>query len=416
MIFLSLLAGILAGGFSVYVVLSSRIGKMKVSGAARDAEIVAEREKVEALKLQYAETMRQAESRFKTLAQEILEDRGRKMQADGEKGMRSIAEGVENSIREFKARIEKINSETVERSGKLDERISGLISQTNQVSDQANRLAEAIRGEAQVTGLWGEMQLKKVLELGGLQESVDYTYQETFASCGSGHKDIRTDVLVKMTDGRWLVVDAKTTMAAYVDYKASSEPAEKGICRERIVESLQRHVEEMKSADYRKKLEQATGKKVLNTMLMYIPFDEVYLIAMKAETTIGRERVLLRDWALKNGIVFINATGLLPVARMLCDFWSTAKAEKRAGEIKAAAEALVDKFRMFISGKDGFADLGNHLAAAVRSYNSSLGRLSKGPGNIVKRISAFEDMGVDTGNFPAEDEVASREVVSVVVN
>lgn len=378
--------------------------------AGREAELNAERAKVEALRLQYDETLKKAEDRFKALAQTILEERAVRLQREGEKGMQNVAAGLQACIQDFRARVEKINSESVERGGRLDERITGLVDQTNAVSEQANRLAEAIRGEAQVTGEWGEMQLKRVLELGGLQETVDYTYQETFAAPGSDHRNLRTDVLVKMSDGRWMVIDAKTTMAPYADYAQAATAEEKRAACQRIIESVQNHVMEMKNAAYHRKLEQATGRKILKTMLMYIPFEDVYLLAMKAEVRIGGEKRPLRDYARENDVVFINSTGLLPVVRMLADFWSAAKANRKAMKIKAAAEALVEKVRVFLAGKDGFMEMGTQLAAVVNCYNESVKRLSTGPGNVMRKLVELKEMGVDTDALPAAEAVEAKQV------
>ena len=378
----------------------------KAKGAS---ELQAEREKVADLRRQYDVTLQKAEDRFRALAQSILDDRSAKLQREGEKGMQDIARTLKADLDAFRKRIDDINSETAARTGKLDERIRGLVQQTNAVSEQANNLAGAIRGEAQMTGAWGEMQLRRVLELGGLLETVDYTYQETFASAGAERKDLRTDVLVKMTDDRWMVIDAKTTLAAYMDLVRGGDSADDA--RQRIVDSLQKHVEEMKTAAYHRKLREATGKRVLNTMLMYIPLDEVYLIAMKAEIRVGGEKRLLRDYALENDVVFINSSGLLPVVRMLADFWSVEKSNRKAQEIRRAAEALVEKFRVFLESRgDGFLDLGVQLAAAVRSYNESVKRLSTGPGNILKKAGDLKDMGIATDALPAPEKVEARQI------
>lgn len=393
-------------GTIVYLIFSGKL-------AVARAELKAERDKSADLDRQYETTLRKAEDRFKALAQTVLDERSARLQREGEKGMKGIADELQKSLGDFRARMEKINGETIARGSRLDQRILGLVEQTNAVSTQANKLAEAIRGRSQVTGEWGEMQLKRVLELGGLQETVDYTYQETFASSGADHRDLRTDVLIKMSDGRWMVVDAKATVAAYADFAQAETAEERESATKRIVESVKSHVDEMKTASYHKNLEQVTGRKLLNTMLMYIPFEDVYLLAMKAEVKVGGVNVLLREYARENDVVFINSTGLLPVVRMLADFWATAKADRKAMKIKEAAEALADKFRTFLEGKDGFLEMGRQLAGAVASYNESVKRLAGGPGNIVKKVRDMKDMGVNTDSLPAEEDVGARHIDQV---
>ena len=356
---------------------------------------------------------RLGEARFRTLAQRILEERAAALKREDAEAIGALVAPLQRQIAEFKARVDAVNSEDVKRTAELAKGIEELVKQTNSVSEQANDLARAIRSDAQVTGAWGEAQLKRVLELGGLEESVHYDCQETFASPGSDRKDLRTDVLVKMPDDRWLVIDAKTTMSAYVDYVRAEDGA-KDDSRARIVASVRAHVDEMRLADYHRSIAATTGRKLLNTMLMYSPFDEVYLIAMKAEITVSGERVLLREYARRNDIVFVNSSSLLPVIRLVEMLWARDKADRKALKIKEAAEGLVEKFNGFLASADGFLAIGKHLNDVARCYNASLGRLSSGPGNVMKRLSDLKDMGVSSAaKLPSPEEVGARTATEV---
>ena len=356
---------------------------------------------------------RLGEARFRTLAQRILEERAAALKREDAEAIGALVAPLQRQIAEFKARVDAFNSEDVKRTAELAKGIEELVKQTNSVSEQANDLARAIRSDAQVTGAWGEAQLKRVLELGGLEESVHYDCQETFASPGSDRKDLRTDVLVKMPGDRWLVIDAKTTMSAYVDYVRAEDGA-KDDPRARVVASVRAHVDEMRLADYHRSIAATTGRKLLNTMLMYIPFDEVYLIAMKAEITVSGERVLLREYARRNDIVFVNSSSLLPVIRLVEMLWARDKADRKALKIKEAAEGLVEKFNGFLASADGFLAIGKHLNDVARCYNASLGRLSSGPGNVMKRLSDLKDMGVSSAaKLPSPEEVGARTAAEV---
>ena len=381
-------------------------GTYLVMGAKLDAE----RRLIDAQKRHYEDVIAKSETQFRTLAQRILEDRSAALKREGAETIGNLVGPLQRQIAEFKARVDAINSEDVKRTAELVKGIENLVRQTNAVSEQANDLASAIRSDAQVTGAWGEAQLKRVLELGGLEESVHYDCQETFTSPGSDRRDLRTDVLVKMPDDRWLVIDAKTTMSAYVDYVRADGDA-KDDPRARIVASVKNHVDELRNAAYHRNLAATTGRKLLNTMLMYIPFDEVFLIAMKAEVSVSGERILLREYARRNDIVFVNSSSLMPVIRLVEMLWARDKADKKALKIKESAEALVEKFSGFLSAADGFTALGKHLNDVVRCYNASLGRLSTGPGNVMKRLADLKEMGVSAAaKLPPPDEIAARSV------
>jgi len=144
---------------------------------------------------------------------------------------------------------------------------------------------------------------------------------------------------------------------------------------------------------------------------MYIPFDEVYLIAMKAEVVVSGERIMLREYARRNDIVFVNSSSLLPVIRLVESLWARDKADKKALKIKEAAEGLLEKFNGFLSAADGFTAIGKHLNEAARCYNASLGRLASGPGNVIKRLSDMKEMGVSAAaKLPPPDEVESHPI------
>ena len=398
-----------------YAVMASRIGALRIASAKKDAELESGRQLLEAQKRHYEDVLAKSGAQFQTLAQRILEERSAALRKEGTESIGGLLAPLQRQIAEFKARVDAVNSEDVKRTAELAKGIETLVRQTNAVSEQANNLATAIRSDAQVTGAWGEAQLKRVLELGGLQESVHYDCQETFASPGSDRKDLRTDVLVKMPDDRWLVIDAKTTMASYVDYVRAegADEAAKSVSRERIVASVKAHVDELKNAAYHRNLAATTGRKVLDTVLMYIPFDEVFLIAMKAEIGVSGERMLLREYARRNDIVFVNSSSLMPVVRLIEMLWARDKADRKAIRIKEAAEALLEKFNGFLSAADGFTAIGKHLNDAARCYNASLGRLATGPGNVIKRLSDMREMGVSSAaKLPPPEDVEAHPVAT----
>lgn len=364
----------------------------------------------------YEEILRTMKDEFKSLSEEVLTEKKVQFEKDGVVSVSKLTDSLKQEIESFRKRADKINEEDIERTTALKKEIEALVGKTQIVSDEANKLATAIRSDAQVTGQWGEVQLMRVLELGGLARTVDYDYQEAFVSPGSDHDDMRTDILVKMPENRWLVIDAKTTMAAYVDYVGENGERNADALG-RIVASLVEHVKEMKTAEYHKKLEATTGKHILNTMLMYIPFEEVYLMAMKFEVDgpNGKGKIPLREWAWQNDVVFVNASGLIPLVKMLAELWARDRSERKVLQIKEAAEALIEKFRTFLEGsgnkKDGFLSIGAGLMTAVGAFNESIKRLSDGRGSILKKLSDLKDMGVSsTEKLPPPEQVTTRQI------
>lgn len=384
------IALVLVVGLAVAAVkVMSLLSEAKVAEATQRATIAANEKRLEDMEAHYLALLAESKNQFKALSTEVLKESREEFAKSGVDGIKRISDSLKQDIVDFKRRLNEVNEQDVGRAATMKAEIANLLNQSNKVSEEANNLAKAIRGNAQLTGQWAEMQLKKVLELGGLSETIDYTYQETFASPDSVRKDQRTDVLVKLPDNRWLVIDSKATVDSYVELCASEagdDDYEKAYAK--IVKSLKAHVEEIKKADYAKNIEKTQGVKVHEKMLMYVPFEEVYLIAMKAKVDGTR---LLRDWAWENDVVIVNSACLLPIARMLARFWEQNKADKKAYEIIDRAEKLLEKCATFV---DGFIKVGADIKSSVDSYNAALKLLATGKGNVMKQLADLNELGV----------------------
>ncbi|MBE6381826.1 MAG: DNA recombination protein RmuC [Lentisphaerae bacterium] len=370
------------------------------SGLAEEREAMLKRQE------HYFDSMlAETENRFRALSQKIFEDRSERLKREGTEHLNAAIAPLLRDIKAFREKMELINDAALKQSGKMEEKIKMLAETTNTVSAQANELANAIRGEAQVTGAWGEIQLRRVLDLAGLVEGVDYTYQETFASAESLRRDLRTDVLVKISRDKYFVIDSKNTMDAYVDY-ASGDESKHEDAKRKIVESLKNHVDEMKSAAYQKNIKQA-----FDYAFMYIPFEEVYLIAMKEEVKVCGERILLREYARNANIIFVNATSLLPTLHLVSATWARQESDKKAEKIREACEALCDKVETFLCT---YEKLGKAMAKLADDYNNGLKQLSTGNGNIIKRLHSFEEYKIKSAEkLPSDESYAENGLKAV---
>ena len=334
----------------------------------------------------YEEIRAQGEAQFKALAQKILEERSEKLKAEGSEQLKGIVNPLLENIKEFRKKIEDNDVLTAERNVELKNKIESLVAQTNAVTAQANNLADAIRGDAQFSGEWGEIQLKRVLELAGFTETVDYTYQETFEDA-SGRRSKRTDVVIKMPGERSLIIDSKATIDSAVEYHASTTLEEKKAFLDRLVDSVRKHVDEIGSAEY-----QASVPNAFPTVLMYIPLEEVYMIAMKAQISVSGGTELLRDYARRKNVVFVNATSVVPVVRLIEMMWSVERSEKNRQDVARAAEELLNRANGFI--KD-FLEVGTAFDSMKAKYDAARNALVDAPGgrSIAKAAAKLVKLG-----------------------
>lgn len=374
------------------------VSELKVRLAQSEVALQGEREQLKTERENYQKVQAENETRFRDIAQKVIDASQEKMKQSGEESIGNLVAPLMKDIKAFREKVESVNVADAERAAQLTQKIEGLVQQTNNVSSKASELAQAIRGEAQVTGQWAEIQLKRILELSGLKETIDYTYQETFAGEGSDRKNLRTDVLVKISEKEWIVIDSKNTMESYVSY-VGAEEQDREVFLKRIVESVKGHVDELKSAEYQKNL-----GKAFKYAFMYIPFEEVYLIAMKAEVKTGGERVPLREYARRNNVIFVNSTSLLPTLQLVAVTWQNQRSDRKAAKIKEECEGLCKKVETFL---DSYQELGKYMAKAVGSYGAGLGQLATGRGNMLGRFRKLAELDVPAAaELPDESEYA----------
>lgn len=383
---LSAVAGAAVAALAVYAIMRSKLSRAEMESVRNSAELESERNRLEDMRRHYEEIRARSESQFRELAQKILDERSEKLKKEGTAQLKDVVSPLLEQIKDFRKKIEESDVATAERNGELKNKIEGLVAQTNAVTAQANNLADAIRGDAQFSGEWGEIQLKRVLELAGFTESVDYTYQETFED-ETGRKSKRTDVVIKMPGGRSLIVDSKATVDAAVDYHAADTAEAKKIFHDRLVDSVKKHVDEIGTAEY-----QSFVPNAFPTVLMYIPLEEVYMIAMKAQISVSGARELLRDYARRKNVVFVNAASVVPVVRLIEMMWSVERSEKNRQEMAKAAEELLSRANGFIRD---FLDVGAKFDEMKGKYEAARNALVDAPGgrSIAKAAARLVKLG-----------------------
>lgn len=337
---------------------------------------------------QYRNTLEQGTARFKELAQQILEDREKRLKESGTDPLGLLVAQLKQEIDNLKSSISNSDEKSATSHTDLMGKITTLVDQTNKVTEQANNLANAIRGEAQRTGEWGEIQLKQVLDAAGMQEPDCYSYQETFRDDQTGRKSKRTDFVIRMPGERSLIIDSKSTVASLERYYAASTPEARSAAESEIIASVRGHVDEINVAEYQNCVPNA-----FPTVLMYIPLEEVYMLAMKASISVSGEHELLREYARRRNVVFVNSASIVPVVRLVETLWKMERTEKNRQETIRAAEELLLRANNFV---EEFLAVGNAFKEVFEKYDAAKGRLLDAPGgqSIAKSVAKLVKLGV----------------------
>ena len=187
---------------------------------------------------------------FQDVAKELLAEQSRTMRETNELRMSEIVKPLTQNLESLKRSIDGYKTEQVSYAAALKQQIKDLSDMNRNIGQEAKELTLALRGDSKVQGDWGEMMLKQILDMSGLQEGVNYETQMTRETDGTVLKTddgarMRPDVVFFMPDNKRLIIDAKTSLSAYVDYVNASDDNTRSDALRRHLLSVRKHVDEL---------------------------------------------------------------------------------------------------------------------------------------------------------------------------
>jgi DNA recombination protein RmuC len=184
-------------------------------------------EKLEAHKSEILEMQKTAHLQFEKLAQQIFEEKTGKFTEANKSNMEALLKPLADNIDSFKKKVEETYDKESKQRFSLEEKVKDLITNTNKISEEANNLATALKGQVKKQGDWGETILERILESSGLEKGREYFVQENIKD--EEGKNFRPDIIVRLPDNKKIIVDSKVSLNAYLRYSESDSPEEKAI-------------------------------------------------------------------------------------------------------------------------------------------------------------------------------------------
>ncbi|MCM1075797.1 MAG: DNA recombination protein RmuC [Bacteroides sp.] len=325
------------------------------------------------------------ETRFKNLANDILRQNTADLKSQNEERLREILTPLRTNIDEFRKTVtDTYNNEARERFS-LSERIRELVDLNQSISRQARELSEALRGDSKVQGDWGEMVLESILEKSGLQKDVEYFTQASTDSDGNVLRNedgtlLRPDVVVKYPDGRFVVIDSKVSLTAFVDYANADNDEVRDGAAMRHVRSVKRHVDELA----RKRYQEYVGEAKLDFVMMFIPNEPAYIAAMRLDPALWQE-------AYDRQVLIVSPTHLVSGLKLIAQLWSRDRHTKNAITIAEEAGKMYDKFADFTKDME---KIEKAIGSTRKAYDDAMTKLTTGTGNLMNRANNLRKLGV----------------------
>ncbi len=317
-------------------------------------------------------------SQFKNLANEILEDKSKRFTEQNAASLDALLKPLQTKLTEFKEQVNNSYGNEARERFALKSEIERLANLNLRMSDETRSLTQALKGDSKVQGNWGELVLESILESSGLRKGEEYLVQDSHTQTDGSR--LQPDVVVKLPEGRSLVVDSKVSITAYARHAQTTDPV---VAEQELVahiQSLRQHIQGLSGKNY----SSLYGIGSVDFVLMFVPIEPAFLLALKTAPNLYQE-------ALAKNIVLVCPSTLMATLRTVAHLWRQDHQNRNALEIAKQCGALYDKFVGFV---EDLEKLGQRLDQAQTSYHDAFNKLKFGKGNLIRTAEKVRELGV----------------------
>lgn len=333
------------------------------------------------------QTQQKLAAEFKNIANEILEEKSRRFTELNREQVGNVLQPLHRQLAEFKQKVEEVYEKEAKQRFSLEREIRQLHDLNQQMSKEAHQLTTALRGQAKTQGNWGEVILENVLENSGLTRDHEYLVQQSYTD-ETGRR-LQPDVVIKLPQQRYMVIDAKVSLNAYERYAAAQTDEERATHLDQHLKSVRQHINDLSGKNY----QQLHGAASPDFVLLFMPVEPAFHLAMQHDQS-------LFQWAFDRNIVLVSVSTLLATLRTVASIWRQEKQSRNAEEIAKEGGALYDKLVGLLAD---LQTLGKELATAQKAYDGALNKLSTGKGNLLARAEKMKALGAKaTKSLPPE--------------
>ncbi|RIJ45357.1 DNA recombination protein RmuC [Maribellus luteus] len=352
-------------------VLVGRLEKAKV-------EYLNLKEKLDTQKAELEELQKKFTTEFENIATKILEKNSEKFTAANQKNIGEVLNPLKEKILLFEKKVEDTYQKGLKDQTELRAELLKLYDLNNRISEEANNLTKALKGDVKKQGNWGEVVLERILERSGLNEG-EQGYQKQFSDTTEDGKRIQPDVVINLPDNKHIIIDSKVSLIAYERaVNAETDEQRQKFVKEHLL-SLRTHIKGLSEKHY----QTASKLNSPDFVLLFIPIEASFSVAVQEDQE-------LFSYAWDQKVVMVSPSTLLATLRTISSIWQQENQTRNAIEIARQSGALYDKFVGFVSDLD---KLGNNLNTTRKTYDDAMSKLKDGRGNLIRSVENIRKLG-----------------------
>jgi len=314
---------------------------------------------------------------FQNVANKLLDEKSQKFVETNRANLDVLLNPLKENIKAFEEKVDKVyNMEAAERNT-LKGVITQLMDLNKLISNEAQNLTKALKGDNKKQGNWGEVILERVLERSGLVKDQEYRMQVSLQ--GADGSRLQPDVIIDLPDEKHLIIDSKVSLIAYERLVNCETEEERKLFSKAHVESIRSHVAGLSAKNYHD-LYQINSP---DFVLLFIPIESSFSFAVQIDAELFSD-------AWDKRVVIVSPSTLLATLRTIASIWKQERQNRNVLEIARLSGAMYDKFVGFVGDMES---IGKNIKQSQGAYENAISKLTEGNGNLTRTAEKIKSLG-----------------------